>query len=129
MNEKVHRLIVKAVMTRMPDSREQVEDFFIGFDGCDRPYLLLPTPSELGEDMIFTIRLIGDRTNKYRFRPDTNFTRIPFRRLRYFFDDKTFFFGPEENMLERLLEGEIYETYREWIHNLCDPRKKRKQIS
>lgn len=124
MNHQVYRMIVKSVMTRMPADNEQVEDFFIGFDGCERPYLLLPTPDMLGEDRLFAIRLTGDPNNSFRFTLDSHFTCMPFRRFRHFYDDKTYFFGPEANMLKRFLKGQTYRSYTEWIHNLCEQPKK-----
>lgn len=131
MNHQVYRMIVKSVMTRMPRDKEQVEDFFIGFDACERPYLLLPTPDILGEDLLFAIRLVGDPDNSFRFTLDSHFTCMPFRRFRHFYDDKTFFFGPEENMLKQFLKEHTYRTYTEWVHNLCGQTKtgQKKQIS
>ncbi|HET7580560.1 MAG TPA: hypothetical protein VFK33_14875 [Bacillales bacterium] len=131
MNTEVYRMIVKSVMTRMPREMEQVEDFFIGFDGCDRPYLLLPTPDQLGEDYLFAIRLVRDPLNKFRYALDSHFTRMPFRRFRHFYDDKTYFFGPKDNMLQQFLKGATYRIYTEWIHNLCGQPHlgQKKQIS
>ncbi|HEX7063842.1 MAG TPA: hypothetical protein VF199_02135 [Bacillales bacterium] len=131
METQVYLMIVRSVMSRMPREEEQVEDFFIGFDSCDRPYLLLPTPETLGDDSLFAIRLIADPLNRFRFRLDSHFTCMPLQRLKYFFDDKTYFFGPEDNMLKRFLKGRTYRVYTEWINNLCGQPEieQKKQIS
>lgn len=129
MNDNVYRMIVKSVMTRMPGENEQVEDFFIGFDRNERPYLLLPTPDGLADDALFTIRLISDPFNPFRYTLDSHFTRMPFEGFRHFFDDKTYFFGPKDNMLKRFLQGNTYRAYTEWMHNLYGKPVTRKQIS
>jgi hypothetical protein len=116
-------------MTRMPKEDEQVEDFFIGFDACRRPYLLLPTPDVFTDDALFAIRLVKDPLNPFRFTLDSHFTRMPFSRFHHFFDDKTYFFGPEDNMLKRFLQGRTYQAYTEWMRNLSGQPAIGRQIS
>ena len=130
-HQEVYRMIVKSVMTRMPGNDEFLEDFFIGFDTCRRPYLLLPTPAVLGENRLFAIRLVADPSNRFRFQLDTHFTHMPYRRFLFFHDDKTYFFGPKENMLQRFLDGPVYRAYKEWVYHLCEQTHidKKKQIS
>lgn len=130
-HQEVYRMIVKSVMTRKPGNDEFLEDFFIGFDTCRRPYLLLPTPAKLGEECLFAIRLVGDSANRFRFKLDTHFTCMPFRRFLFFHDDKSYFFGPADNMLRHFLNGPVYRVYTEWIEHLCKQThiKDKKQIS
>lgn len=130
-HQEVYRMIVKSVMTRMPEDDEFLEDFFIGFDCCRRPYLLLPTPEAIGEDRVFAIRLVGDPSNRFSFELDTNFTCMPFRRFRFFHDDKKYFFGPDDNMLRRFLNSSVYRAYKDWVNHLCEQThvNDKKQIS
>ncbi|TLS38159.1 hypothetical protein [Pseudalkalibacillus caeni] len=119
MNDSVYSLIVESTMMRLPNCYEDTEDFFIGFNDLDNPYLLLPTPKEMFDnDDLFAIRLVPDPLNKFRFELDSNFTRLSFSRFTTFFDDLTYYFGPDENMLEMFLRSASYKTYVEWISNL-----------
>lgn len=119
MKQPVYRLIVESVMKRMPGRDEQPEDFFIGLDRYEQPFLLLPTPDELfGKNDIFTVRFLRDPLNKFHYTMDRHFTLMSLDRFEKFYDDKTFYFGPNENMLVKFLQGETYQTYTEWIHNL-----------
>lgn len=132
MNTQIYRMIVKATMTRMPRENEQTEDFFIGFDHDENPYLLLPTPAFLKDNALFAIRLLPNPFNHFHYTLDSRFTRVPFHRLQTFYDDKTYFFGPEENMLQRFFDSDIYKTYTEWMQNIYIAQQhesKRKKIS
>lgn len=131
MNKHVYRMIVKSVMTRMPADEESAEDFFIGFDAYKRPYLLLPTPAIFQGDVQFAIRLIADPANRFQYRLDSDFIRMPFRRFWHFFDDKTYFFGPEDNMLQQFLQSPAYRAYKEWMAYLHERvyKVEKRQIS
>lgn len=120
MQTQVYRMIVKATMTRMPGEHEQAEDFFIGFDRWENPYLLLPTPEFLTDDALFAIRLLPNPLNHFHYTLDSRFTRMPFERFQDFFDDKTYFFGPKDNMLKRFLKSDTYRTYTEWMQHLYE---------
>jgi hypothetical protein len=123
MKEPIYQLIVESVMKRLPDGNEEPEDFFIGVDGFDNSYLLLPTPERLfGKNDMFAIRFIRQPFNKFRYELDTHFTKVSFNEMESFYDDKTFFFGPDDNMLKQFLQGETYQTYVEWVDNLYTKR-------
>lgn len=123
MKQPVYELIVESVMKRMPRENEDPQDFFIGMDEFDNPYLLLPTPEGLfGKNDIFALRFIRDPLNKFRFKLDRHFSKVSLDDFEKFYDDKTFYFGPEDNMLRKFLESDTYQTYTEWIDNLHTKR-------
>lgn len=123
MNKPIYRLIVESVMKRMPGTGEDPRDFFIGTDKFENPYLLLPTPAGLfGKEDVFAVRFLCDPLNKFRYTLDTHFTKVSLNDFEQFFDDKTFFFGPDDNMLIKFLHGETYQTYAEWVDNLYTKR-------
>ncbi|WP_347552208.1 hypothetical protein ABFG93_08200 [Pseudalkalibacillus hwajinpoensis] len=119
MNDSVYQLIVESTVKRVPTCHESPEDFFIALDDRDYPYLILPTPREMFDnDDVFTIRLIPDALNKFRYEMDNSFTKLSFSCFSTFFDDKTYYFGPEENMLVTFLKSHVYKSYVAWVGNL-----------
>ncbi|MBN8209199.1 hypothetical protein JI666_10625 [Bacillus sp. NTK071] len=119
MNDSVYQLIVETTVKRVPTCHESPEDFFIALDDRDYPYLILPTPKEMFDnDDVFTIRLIPDPLNRFRFEMDNSFTKLSFTRFFTFFDDKSYYFGPDDNMLIHFLKSPVYKSYVAWISNL-----------
>ncbi|WP_270182511.1 hypothetical protein [Alkalihalobacillus sp. CinArs1] len=119
MNDSVYQLIVETTVKRVPTCHESPNDFFIALDDCDYPYLILPTPKEMFDnDDVFAIRLIPDVLNKFRYDLDNSYTKLSFSRFSTFFDDKTYYFGPEDNMLVKFLTSSIYKNYVAWISHL-----------
>ncbi|MCK6255957.1 hypothetical protein M1K46_14955 [Fictibacillus sp. WQ 8-8] len=107
--------IVHATMKRPPVKNENSHDFFIGYDGQDTPFLLLPTtPGLLLEDECYGISFQRDVCNPYKYHLDTHIVPVDLNNIRMFIDHLAFFFGPDHNMLNIYLESSCYQAYVSW---------------
>ncbi|EIT85783.1 hypothetical protein A374_08109 [Fictibacillus macauensis ZFHKF-1] len=112
---QVQRMIVQTTMSRLPVKQESNQDFFIGYDHKEMPYLLLPTaPGLLSEEECFALPFERDLYNSYKYTLNYAKTIVNLEELTLFIDHLSFFFGPDQNMLRVYLQSKHYETFVEW---------------